>query len=196
MQGFLVVLYLREAADGFVEAVVGGVVVALAHFAHHHFSLARLAIEAVIEILFHADALPGMQDDLPARLHHVLYAVDAVMNWRVGKLLVLVRIIEFDYQVATSTIDDIFHFGPMEVHRSLLILLHNHNLLGIGFLIDTILAVADGEEEEADWKANKDKVGYITERMLGWDITDFGSGDFLKRGLFRSEERRVGKECL
>ena len=36
----------------------------------------------------------------------------------------------------------------------------------------------------ADWKANRDRVGYITERMLGWDITDFGSGDFLRRGLF------------
>ena len=35
-----------------------------------------------------------------------------------------------------------------------------------------------------DWRSNKDKVGYIVERMLGWDITDFGSGDFLKRGLF------------
>ena len=36
----------------------------------------------------------------------------------------------------------------------------------------------------ADWKANRDKVDYIVERMLGWDITDFGSGDFLRRGLF------------
>ena len=36
----------------------------------------------------------------------------------------------------------------------------------------------------ADWKANRDKVGYITERMLGWDITDFGSGDFKRCGLF------------
>lgn len=35
-----------------------------------------------------------------------------------------------------------------------------------------------------DWRSNKDKVGYIVERMLGWDITDFGSGDFLKCGLF------------
>ena len=35
-----------------------------------------------------------------------------------------------------------------------------------------------------DWKKNRDRVGYITERMLGWDITDFGSGDFLRRGLF------------
>ena len=35
-----------------------------------------------------------------------------------------------------------------------------------------------------EWKENKDKVSYITERMLGWDITDFGSGDFNKRGLF------------
>lgn len=36
----------------------------------------------------------------------------------------------------------------------------------------------------ADWKQNRDRVGYITERMLGWDITDFGSGNFLQRGLF------------
>lgn len=36
----------------------------------------------------------------------------------------------------------------------------------------------------ADWQKNRDKVGYIVERMLGWDITDFGSGDFLRRGLF------------
>lgn len=36
----------------------------------------------------------------------------------------------------------------------------------------------------ADWKKNIDKVGYITERQLGWDITDFGSGDFDKVGLF------------
>ena len=35
-----------------------------------------------------------------------------------------------------------------------------------------------------DWKAHQGQVDYITERMLGWDITDFGSGDFLHRGLF------------
>lgn len=36
----------------------------------------------------------------------------------------------------------------------------------------------------SDWKDNREKVDYIVERMLGWDITDFGSGDFLHRGLF------------
>jgi D-lyxose ketol-isomerase len=35
-----------------------------------------------------------------------------------------------------------------------------------------------------DWKENSDKIDYIKERMLGWDITDFGSGDFYNRGLF------------
>lgn len=35
-----------------------------------------------------------------------------------------------------------------------------------------------------DWKQHKDEVSYITERMLGWDITDFGSGDFNTCGLF------------
>jgi hypothetical protein len=35
-----------------------------------------------------------------------------------------------------------------------------------------------------DWKRNKDDAREVIENMLGWDITDFGSGDFYKRGLF------------
>lgn len=35
-----------------------------------------------------------------------------------------------------------------------------------------------------DWKKNKDNATEIIENMLGWDITDFGSGDFFNRGLF------------
>lgn len=31
---------------------------------------------------------------------------------------------------------------------------------------------------EEDWKKNEDKIGRIKERMLGWDVTDMGSGDF------------------
>lgn len=36
----------------------------------------------------------------------------------------------------------------------------------------------------ADWKKNKANAQEIIENMLGWDITDFGSGDFYKSGLF------------
>ena len=35
-----------------------------------------------------------------------------------------------------------------------------------------------------DWKNNKLDTHEIIDNMLGWDITDFGSGDFYKRGLF------------
>ena len=35
-----------------------------------------------------------------------------------------------------------------------------------------------------DWKKNKAEVQEIVTNMLGWDITDFGSGDFYQRGLF------------
>ncbi len=35
-----------------------------------------------------------------------------------------------------------------------------------------------------DWKDNKGKISYITERMLGWDITDFGSNNYHRMGLF------------
>ena len=33
-----------------------------------------------------------------------------------------------------------------------------------------------------DWKAKADITGRICKRMLGWDVTDFGSGDFAKCG--------------
>ena len=36
----------------------------------------------------------------------------------------------------------------------------------------------------ADWRKNKEDAQEIVENMLGWDITDFGSGDFYNRGLF------------
>lgn len=35
-----------------------------------------------------------------------------------------------------------------------------------------------------DWKKNKHDASEVIENMLGWDITDFGSGDFCRRGLF------------
>lgn len=35
-----------------------------------------------------------------------------------------------------------------------------------------------------DWKMNREKASEVINNMLGWDITDFGSGDFYSRGLF------------
>lgn len=36
----------------------------------------------------------------------------------------------------------------------------------------------------ADWKGAGAEIDEIRENMLGWDVTDFGSGDFGRRGLF------------
>ena len=36
----------------------------------------------------------------------------------------------------------------------------------------------------ADWQGRGSEIAEIKECMLGWDVTDFGSGDFNKRGLF------------
>jgi len=36
----------------------------------------------------------------------------------------------------------------------------------------------------SDWKKNKENAAEVINNMLGWDITDFGSGDFYRRGLF------------
>jgi hypothetical protein len=35
-----------------------------------------------------------------------------------------------------------------------------------------------------EWKKNRENTTEIIDNMLGWDITDFGSGNFYKRGLF------------
>jgi len=35
-----------------------------------------------------------------------------------------------------------------------------------------------------DWKKNSENAREVIDNMLGWDITDFGSGDFYNRGLF------------
>ena len=35
-----------------------------------------------------------------------------------------------------------------------------------------------------DWERNKKDATEVINNQLGWDITDFGSGDFYKRGLF------------
>ena len=35
-----------------------------------------------------------------------------------------------------------------------------------------------------DWKTKGPECSEIIENALGWDITDFGSGDFSKKGLF------------
>ncbi len=37
--------------------------------------------------------------------------------------------------------------------------------------------------EPEEWKGKYDTCSEIIENMLGWDLTDFGSGDFHKRGL-------------
>lgn len=35
-----------------------------------------------------------------------------------------------------------------------------------------------------DWKGKGEECSEIVENMLGWDVTDFGSGNFEKQGLF------------
>jgi len=35
-----------------------------------------------------------------------------------------------------------------------------------------------------EWQQNKTNAREVIDNMLGWDITDFGSGDFYRRGLF------------
>lgn len=46
-----------------------------------------------------------------------------------------------------------------------------------------------GYWKPADWKGKSDTVAEIVTHGLGWDITDFGSGDFAKTGLINFNPR-------
>jgi D-lyxose ketol-isomerase len=47
-----------------------------------------------------------------------------------------------------------------------------------------------------DWKGKAELCAEISENMLGWDLTDFGSGNFKKRGLllFTIRNGNLGKD--
>ena len=48
----------------------------------------------------------------------------------------------------------------------------------------------------SDWASKGEEVGEIVENQLGWDITDFGQGDYRKRGLFLFTIRNGNPENL
>lgn len=45
-----------------------------------------------------------------------------------------------------------------------------------------------------EWKTRGEEAREIVENQMGWDITDFGSGDFAKRGLFLFTVRNGSQE--
>ncbi|MBR7132359.1 MAG: D-lyxose/D-mannose family sugar isomerase [Clostridia bacterium] len=47
-----------------------------------------------------------------------------------------------------------------------------------------------------EWRKNADKIDTLREVMMGWDVTDFGTGDFDKIGavLFTIRNGKLGKE--
>ena len=49
-----------------------------------------------------------------------------------------------------------------------------------------------------EWKANKDKIDAIKTLMLGWDISDFGTGKFDEIGavLYTVRNGRMGDESI
>ena len=121
--------------------------------------------------MLHADALPRVEYHASARLNHVFDAIDAEVYGCRCHLLVFVCVVQFDDQIAASTVDDIFHLGPVEVHRRLLFLLHDHDFLCVGFLVHAIFSVAQGEEEESSMQeVARPKVGDVPAQHTFGDV--------------------------
>ena len=47
-----------------------------------------------------------------------------------------------------------------------------------------------------EWKGKGHEYDEIRDHMLGWDITDYGKGDFEKIGLFLFTKRQAGRSGL
>ena len=47
-----------------------------------------------------------------------------------------------------------------------------------------------------DWKGKAATVASVVENGLGWDITDFGSGDFARVGLINFNPRNIARHLL
>jgi hypothetical protein len=69
MQWRLVFLNGREAREGLVKAVVGGIVVDAGYLANQSRACAFLAVERVVEPRHQRDALASLQDHLAAGRH-------------------------------------------------------------------------------------------------------------------------------
>ena len=80
-------------------------------------------------------------------------SVDCERHVRSREILLLVRIVDLDEQVAAAAVDDVLHLAPMEVIGRDLPFLDDQQLLGVGLHVLHLVievAVAEREHEEPD----------------------------------------------
>ena len=149
-----VLLNGREAAHGRVEAVVLGIVIALADLAQQHVARTRLHLEIVVQVLLNVDGLAGGQADLGSGGDGVSPAVS--MDGDIAFIvdgLVGVGIVHPDQHVSAAPVDDVLGLVPVEVVGGILSLFQEQQLLGVDlgvFFPHGLAAVADGDEGESD----------------------------------------------
>ena len=97
MEGFLILFNRREAANGFVEAVIVLIVIHQGHLSHQDAILRPP--ELVIETRRKRDAFPGGQPHHVPRLHLALDAVEAGDDGGVRQSLFVRGVVQLDVQL-------------------------------------------------------------------------------------------------
>ena len=106
----------------------------------------------MIQIRIQSHALTRMQGYLASCRHSILSSILADQNIGIKELAGLrICIVECKDDIISTTVDDILHFIPVEMHRRYLTGITHHNLLCIGFFIFGIMyiTVTDGNQSKS-----------------------------------------------
>ena len=130
--GLLVLLDGGETAHGGIEAVVVGVVVALADLAQQAVAGTGLNLEVMVQVLGDGDGLARGQADLGTGGNGVGPAVGVdgdiglVVDGLIGQ-----GVVDPDQDIAAAAVDDVLGLEPVEVVGGILALLQEQQLLSV-----------------------------------------------------------------
>ena len=146
----------------------------------------------MIYIGFVGNALAGAEPENLARLKGALHAVDLDGERNVQLLLgLLVGLPHLLAESAASAVDDILGLEPMEMGGGLLAYADCHYLLAIGLAAFADIAVADGDEGQADlFEISAAEIGDVPAEAV---LTDFIALMSLFGPVFRSPVRSFRK---
>ncbi len=181
MKGRGVFFDLGEAGEGFVEAVVGGVIVDGGDFADEADAVAGGAEEFVIEAGGEGDGFAGGEGDGGGWGELSEDAVDGDADGGEGELSIGGGVVELADEEAGTAVDDVLGFLEVEVPGGDLVFADDEEFFGVDFLIGGVggFAVAEGEEEEAEgFEVAAAEVSDIPAEGAGANFMGFGSDVF------------------
>ena len=110
----LVLLNGRETSLRFQKVIIGIIIIAFGNFADQCLSASRLYNKFMIIIRIEGKGLAGSKEDFLTGLHIIITSVFADQNVRVRRFTIFGGVPEPEYQISSASVNNIFHFVPME----------------------------------------------------------------------------------